>query len=107
MADEYILEDVKMCCEKYLIDFLTVDNFASIMEQAELYNAERLKEYCHWFYRRNASFISGSQSDMTSLTPSIPSMGVINIVPKDDDQDYIDDDGGARDEEYSNHENDE
>ena len=24
---------------------------------AELYNAEKLKEYCNWFYRRNSSVL--------------------------------------------------
>jgi len=67
VSDEYILEDVrfliikilkvKMCCERYLIDFLNLENFFAINEQAELYNAERLKEYCNWFFRRHASFI--------------------------------------------------
>ncbi len=42
VSDEYILEDVKMSCEKYLIDFLNVQNYHSISEQADLYNAERL-----------------------------------------------------------------
>ena len=46
-----------MQCEKYLIDFLNVENYQAINEQAELFNAERLKEYCNWFYRRHASFI--------------------------------------------------
>ena len=46
-----------MQCEKYLIDFLNVENYQAISEQAELYNADRLKEYCYWFFRRHASFI--------------------------------------------------
>jgi len=46
-----------MCCERYLIDFLNLENFFAINEQAELYNAERLKEYCNWFFRRHSSFI--------------------------------------------------
>lgn len=41
-----------MCCEKHLIDILNIDNFTVINEMAEIYNAERLKEYCNWFYRR-------------------------------------------------------
>jgi BTB/POZ domain len=59
VSDEYILEDVKSCCERYLIDFLTADNFFAISEQADLYNAEKLKDYCSWFYRRNTYAISG------------------------------------------------
>jgi len=44
-----------MSCEKYLIDILNVDNYSLINEMAEIYNAERLKDYCNWFYRRHAS----------------------------------------------------
>ena len=55
VSDEYILEDVKTCCEKYLIDFLTAENYHLIAEQAELYNADRLREYCSWFFRRHVA----------------------------------------------------
>ena len=47
-----------MCCEKYLIDTLNADNFSLINEMAEMYNAEKLKEYCNWFYRRHWSFLN-------------------------------------------------
>lgn len=53
VADEYILEDVKQCCEQYLINILNIDNYSLISDMAELYNAERLREYCNWFYRRH------------------------------------------------------
>jgi hypothetical protein len=33
-----------MQCEKYLIDFLNVENYHAISEQAELYNADRLTD---------------------------------------------------------------
>lgn len=46
-----------MSCEQYLINILNADNFGLINDMAELYNAERLKEYCNWFYRRHSSFL--------------------------------------------------
>lgn len=54
MADEYILEDVKLKCEEYLINILQNENYGVINEMAELYNAEHLREYCNWFARRHA-----------------------------------------------------
>ncbi len=78
VSDEYILEDVslksfydfqvKLHCEECLINFLTVDNFHLISEHAELYNTERLKEFCNWFYRRHASFIVTSEMQQLSMT---------------------------------------
>lgn len=44
-----------MSCEQYLINILNADNFGIINDMAEMYNAEKLKEYCNWFYRRHAS----------------------------------------------------
>ena len=51
VADEYILEDVKIKCEDHLMQQLNVENFSLINGMSELYNAERLKEYCSWFQR--------------------------------------------------------
>lgn len=53
VADEYILEDVKISCEQYLIHILNIENYSVVNDMAELYNAERLREYCNWFYRRH------------------------------------------------------
>ncbi len=53
VADEYILEDVKIKCEQYLINILNAENYSLINDMAEMYNAERLKEYCNWFFRRH------------------------------------------------------
>lgn len=51
-----------MSCEEYLINILNADNFSLINEMAEMYNAERLKEYCNWFFRRHSShFIADSE----------------------------------------------
>ncbi len=46
-----------MNCEQYLINILTGENFALINDMADMYNAERLKEYCNWFFRRHSSYI--------------------------------------------------
>jgi hypothetical protein len=35
-----------------------VDNYSLINEMADLYNAEKLKEYCNWFYRRHCSLFN-------------------------------------------------
>lgn len=59
---------MKLCCEKYLIDALTLESYYQISEQAELYNAERLKEYCCWFQRRHSQYIppwTGSASSQS------------------------------------------
>jgi hypothetical protein len=56
-----------MHCEQCLINFLTVDNFHAISEHAELYNTERLREYCSWFYRRHAPFIVTQEMQHLSL----------------------------------------
>jgi hypothetical protein len=53
VADEYLLQDVKLKCENYLIDNLNQDNFQQVSEMAEMYNAERLIDYCNWYKRKN------------------------------------------------------
>jgi len=68
---------VKLRCEKYLIDFLTVDNFHQISEQADLYNAERLREYCNWFYRRHALQLANEGGSSMSVSP----ISMVNAVP--------------------------
>mmetsp|Transcript_250 Transcript_250/g.148 ORF Transcript_250/g.148 Transcript_250/m.148 type:complete len:132 (+) Transcript_250:1259-1654(+) len=67
VADEYILEEVKSKCESHLINILNVDNYPVISEVAEVYNAEKLREYCNWFYRRHQySFEEASIACMNS-----------------------------------------
>ena len=46
---------MKLKCESYLINILNTENYNIVNETAELYNAERLKEYCNWFYRRHCN----------------------------------------------------
>ena len=52
MADEYLLEEVKNHCQSQLIALIDEHTFQVISEMGELYNAERIVEYCQWFQRR-------------------------------------------------------
>ena len=51
VADEEFLDDVKMKCEQRLIHLCSVQSFVYIDHVADLYNANRLKEFCSWFQR--------------------------------------------------------
>lgn len=42
-----------MHCEKQLIKLCTLQNFVYIYQLADMYNANRLKEFCQWFLRIN------------------------------------------------------
>lgn len=53
IADEEFLEEVKMMCEERLIKLCSMDNFVDICQVADMYNANRLKEFCAWFQRIN------------------------------------------------------
>lgn len=44
-----------MNCEEYLINILNTENYSLINDMADMYNAERLKEYCNWYYRRHST----------------------------------------------------
>ena len=52
VSDEYLLEEVKLECEKRLVSMLNEDNVEVITEVAERFNAEKLREHCQWFRRR-------------------------------------------------------
>lgn len=57
-----------MSCEQYLINILNTDNITLINDMAEMYNAERLKEYCNWFYRKHCQAgIVGNITDDSSM----------------------------------------
>lgn len=62
MSDKYLLEDVKIECEIRLRDMTTYDNLEKILDWAETYNADNLKDYCLW-----KKFTS--QSDTESRAP--------------------------------------
>lgn len=51
VADEEFLDDVKMKCEQRLIELCSVPSFVYIDHVADMYNANRLKEFCQWFQR--------------------------------------------------------
>jgi hypothetical protein len=44
-----------MLCEQRLIHHLNTDNFSMMCHYADIYNANRLKEYCAWFHRVHPS----------------------------------------------------
>ena len=46
VADEEFLDDVKMNCEQRLIQLCSVQSFVYVDHVADLYNANRLKEFC-------------------------------------------------------------
>lgn len=72
VADEYLLEDVKNACQQELIKLVDENTYQNISEMGELYNAERIVEYCQWFQRRNIDkcnlFASAGQSVQRSFT---------------------------------------
>lgn len=51
VADEEFLDDIKMICEEKLKKLCNMQSFHLVCEAADLYNANRLKEYCAWFQR--------------------------------------------------------
>lgn len=55
VADSQFLEDIKLVCEQKLVGLCTLQTFQEICDAADLYNANRLKDYCAWFQRINPS----------------------------------------------------
>jgi hypothetical protein len=53
VADSQYLEDIKLVCEQKLVGLCTLQTFQVICDAADLYNANRLKDYCAWFQRIN------------------------------------------------------
>lgn len=58
LSDLYMLDEVKMYCEKRLSEALNIDNFNEIYEAADRYSAENLIKYCLWYkkYLDNKEF---------------------------------------------------
>ena len=52
VADEYLLEEVKNHCQNELIKLIDDYTFGTIQEMGELYNADRIVDYCSWYQRR-------------------------------------------------------
>jgi len=42
-----------MICEQRLIKLCTVQSFVYIYQVSDLYNANRLREFCQWYQRIN------------------------------------------------------
>lgn len=49
LSDLYMLDEVKMYCEKRLSEALNHDNYAEIYEAADRYGADSLLAYCTWY----------------------------------------------------------
>jgi hypothetical protein len=59
-----------MLCEQRLIKLCKVENFIEICQVADIYNANRLKEFCSWFQRINPKvneLLNVNASDNTEL----------------------------------------
>lgn len=60
-----------MLCEEQLIKLCTIDNFLDICQVADMYNANRIKEFCAWFQRINPKvnelLFSHMQADDSSI----------------------------------------
>ena len=55
VADEYLLEELKNNCQNELIKLIDENTYQTISEMGELYNSDRIVEYCQWFQRRKIS----------------------------------------------------
>ena len=58
VADEYLLDDLKNLCQRELIELIDEETFQSISEMGELFNADRIVEYCQWYKRRKIDHYS-------------------------------------------------
>jgi len=54
VADEYLLENVKCYCQLELIKLIDDNSYDTIQSMGEIFNAEKIIEYCQWFHRRRA-----------------------------------------------------
>ncbi len=52
-GERYLIEDMKMHCEKYLGEILTLNNCFKIFEMANFYDAVFLKKKALIFFRKN------------------------------------------------------
>ncbi len=55
MSDEFILDEVKACCEKHLAQLVQESpcHLPVILEYSDKYSAHQLKKYCLWFQKRH------------------------------------------------------
>jgi len=52
VSDEFMLDEIKISCEKHLTNHLNGINFEKIYKYSDLCNAHQLKKYCEWYRRR-------------------------------------------------------
>ena len=88
VADEYLLDELKNIAQAELIELIDEDTYQTIYEMGELYNGERIVEYCQWFKRRKISQYSHgdttfnsaaylSSDSIQSFAPLAPSASLI------------------------------
>jgi hypothetical protein len=53
VADQFMVEDVKLQCEEKLTEIMTIVNCLHLSEIADTYNALELKEYAQWFIKKH------------------------------------------------------
>ena len=80
IADEYLLEDVKNHCQNELINLIDETTYQTISEMGELYNADRIVEYCQWFQRRKLQHydFQHHSHDIGSMNSRENSLGSMN-----------------------------
>lgn len=90
VSDEYLLEELKNNCQAELIKLIDEYTYHTISEMGELYNADRIVDYCQWFKRRKLSMLYGyenhlHQSTITTTTNEID-LNQINSSSADNNQ---------------------
>ena len=71
VSDEYLLEELKNNCKAELIKLIDEYTYHTISEMGELYNADRIVDYCQWFKRRKLSVLYRYDNHHTSIVTSI------------------------------------
>jgi len=91
VADEYLLEDVKNHCQNELIKLIDETTYQTISEMGELYNADRIVEYCQWFQRRkimqynlqtSQSYLSNLSVGDQQINGSVGRNSISSIIPQ-------------------------
>jgi len=60
-ADEYLLHPLTEICENFLINSLRKDNVINLLNMADVYGIEKLKNTCLKFMIKNLSQIEGNE----------------------------------------------
>ena len=89
VSDEYLLEELKNNCQAELIKLIDDYTFHTISEMGELYNADRIVDYCQWYKRRKLSMLYGygahHHSSITTTTDQLD-LNQINSSSADNNQ---------------------